>query len=91
LVFLHERKDTWYFKPSDEKKIFMISINKVYGIHIYFPVTFVIKLNIPTFAFRFTQGRVAERLGRGLQNLVQRFESARDLHISISFRDAFFI
>ena len=24
-------------------------------------------------------GRVAERLGRGLQNLVQRFESARDL------------
>ena len=24
-------------------------------------------------------GRVAERLGRGLQNLLQRFESARDL------------
>lgn len=24
-------------------------------------------------------GRVAERLGRGLQNLVQQFESARDL------------
>jgi hypothetical protein len=27
-------------------------------------------------------GRVAEWLGRGLQNLVQRFESASDLHIS---------
>ncbi len=26
-------------------------------------------------------GRVAERLGRGLQNLVRRFESAPDLHI----------
>ena len=25
------------------------------------------------------KGRVAERLGRGLQNLVQRFKSARDL------------
>lgn len=27
------------------------------------------------------KGRVAEWLGRGLQNLVQRFESARDLQI----------
>ena len=26
-------------------------------------------------------GLVAERLGRGLQNLVQRFESARDLNV----------
>ncbi len=26
------------------------------------------------------EGLVAERLGRGLQNLVQRFESARDLN-----------
>ncbi len=32
------------------------------------------------FAIRLTQGPVAERLGRGLQNLVQRFESARDLN-----------
>ena len=31
------------------------------------------------FGFLFQKGRVAERLGRGLQNLVQRFESARDL------------
>ena len=29
-------------------------------------------------------GRVAERLGRGLQNLVQQFESARDLGRGIS-------
>ena len=28
-------------------------------------------------------GRVAERLGRGLQNLVQQFESARDLNKNI--------
>lgn len=27
------------------------------------------------------RGRVAEWLGKGLQNLVQRFESARDLHL----------
>jgi hypothetical protein len=27
------------------------------------------------------QGLVAERLGRGLQNLVQRFESVRDLQL----------
>ena len=31
----------------------------------------------------FKQGRVAEWLGRGLQNLVQRFESALDLQIFI--------
>ena len=30
-------------------------------------------------------GRVAERLGRGLQNLVQQFESARDLNESPFF------
>jgi hypothetical protein len=36
--------------------------------------------NITTFAIHLTNGRVAERLGRGLQNLVQRFESARDLN-----------
>jgi hypothetical protein len=29
------------------------------------------------------KGRVAERLGRGLQNLVQRFKSARDLNTNI--------
>ena len=29
------------------------------------------------------KGRVAERLGRGLQNLVQRFKSARDLKKSL--------
>ena len=39
---------------------------------------------IPRKATEFTMfapaiGRVAERLGRGLQNLVQQFESARDL------------
>ncbi|MEY3565074.1 MAG: hypothetical protein RJA23_1244, partial [Bacteroidota bacterium] len=34
---------------------------------------------IPKFAFQLI-GRVAEWLGRGLQNLVQRFESARDLY-----------
>ena len=28
------------------------------------------------------KGPVAERLGRGLQNLVQRFESARDLRVN---------
>ena len=28
------------------------------------------------------KGRVAEWLGRGLQNLVQRFESARDLKVN---------
>lgn len=29
------------------------------------------------------KGRVAERLGRGLQNLIQRFESARDLFFTL--------
>lgn len=39
------------------------------------------------------QGRVAEWLGRGLQNLVQRFESARDLQYQKHPKqwDAFFI
>ena len=32
-------------------------------------------------------GRVAERLGRGLQNLVQQFESARDLNKNPSFNE----
>jgi hypothetical protein len=68
----------------------MDSINKVYEIRINFKVTFVIKLIISTFAFRFEKGRVAEWLGRGLQNLVQRFESARDLNKSISKGDTFF-
>ena len=36
----------------------------------------------PTFAFRKANGRVAEWLGRGLQNLVQRFESARNLSLN---------
>ena len=31
----------------------------------------------------YTQGRVAEWLGRGLQNLVRRFESVPDLHYLI--------
>jgi hypothetical protein len=31
------------------------------------------------------KGRVAEWLGRGLQNLVQQFESARDLKIFFLF------
>ncbi len=35
-----------------------------------------------TFGIPRRKGRVAERLGRGLQNLVQRFESARDLQIT---------
>ncbi len=34
----------------------------------------------------FQKGRVAEWLGRGLQNLVQRFKSARDLEFSLSDR-----
>jgi hypothetical protein len=38
------------------------------------------------------KGRVAERLGKGLQNLVQRFESARDLAIErLPKRRPFFI
>jgi hypothetical protein len=46
---------------------------------------------LPKFAPVQKQGRVAEWLGRGLQNLVQRFESARDLkaiasrHESVGF------
>ena len=32
-----------------------------------------------TYSFKIDQGRVAEWLGGGLQNLLQRFESARDL------------
>jgi hypothetical protein len=37
-------------------------------------------------------GRVAERLGRGLQNLLQRFESARDLNLKkIPLKRDFFI
>ena len=36
--------------------------------------------------FAASDGRVAERLGRGLQNLVQRFESARDLTLLIIIR-----
>ncbi len=35
--------------------------------------------NFVSFAPAVKNGRVAERLGRGLQNLVQQFESARDL------------
>ena len=35
------------------------------------------------------KGRVAERLGRGLQNLVQRFESARDLTESLALAGFF--
>ncbi|MFM2251304.1 MAG: hypothetical protein RLZZ358_2234, partial [Bacteroidota bacterium] len=35
-------------------------------------------------------GRVAEWLGRGLQNLVQRFESARDLFKKHPYRVFFF-
>lgn len=33
------------------------------------------------FAFLVKNGRVAEWLGRGLQNLVQQFKSARDLRV----------
>ncbi len=40
--------------------------------------SFVVAKIICKFAFQ-NIGRVAEWLGRGLQNLVQRFESARDL------------
>jgi hypothetical protein len=36
-------------------------------------------------------GRVAEWLGRGLQNLVQRFESALDLKIKAPSAGAFFV
>ena len=36
-------------------------------------------------------GRVAEWLGRGLQNLLQRFESALDLHKKHPDKGAFFI
>lgn len=38
------------------------------------------------FALDFEKGRVAEWLGRGLQNLVQQFESARDLKIFSFFQ-----
>lgn len=37
------------------------------------------------------KGRVAERLGRGLQNLVQRFKSARDLKKSLQETAGIFI
>ncbi len=38
------------------------------------------------------KGPVAERLGRGLQNLVQRFESARDLQKSLTkMSETFFV
>src|ERR1041385_5392871 len=37
------------------------------------------------------KGRVAEWLGRGLQNLVQRFKSARDLRFTFYFASAFLI
>jgi hypothetical protein len=37
------------------------------------------------------KGRVAEWLGRGLQNLVQRFKSARDLRFTFYFSSAFLI
>ena len=36
-------------------------------------------INFHIFAIPFYKDRVAEWLGRGLQNLVQRFESASDL------------
>ncbi len=54
-------------------------------------ITFLLSFTFYTFAIRFTKGRVAERLGRGLQNLVQRFESARDLYNSIPIWGAFFV
>ena len=43
-----------------------------------------------TFAFHLQNGRVAEWLGRALQKLVQRFESALDLKKEHSDRDALF-
>lgn len=39
--------------------------------------------------YLFQKGRVAEWLGRGLQNLVQRFKSARDLKFPLCFACAF--
>ena len=36
-------------------------------------------------------GRVAEWLGRGLQNLVQRFKSARDLNVKAAWIQAAFL
>ena len=47
-----------------------------------------------TFVSPNANGIVAERLGSGLQNRVQRFESARYLQLSllkIKFQQAFFI
>src|SRR5204863_7407140 len=41
--------------------------------------------------YLFQKGRVAEWLGRGLQNLVQRFKSARDLRFPLCFISAFLI
>jgi hypothetical protein len=37
------------------------------------------------------KGRVAERLGRGLQNLVQRFDSALDLRKSLRNAEGFLL
>ena len=48
--------------------------------------------NICKFANHITNGILAERLGSGLQNLLQRFESARCLNKKASvFTEAFFI
>ena len=41
-------------------------------------------MNLKVYSFAIHQGRVAEWLGRGLQNLLQRFKSARDLKKSLA-------
>ena len=62
---------------------FSFLIFGVYVVKNYYPLNphpknFCFTKNSLNFAPAY-QGRVAERLGRGLQNLVQRFESAPDL------------
>ena len=45
----------------------------------FFAASFASFNIIPTFVNTITKGRVAEWLGWALQNLLQRFESGRDL------------
>ena len=60
----------------------------MFGLNLIIVVIVKFDLLLPFFnqdllILHFNDGRVAEWLGRGLQNLVRRFESARDLRIKL--------
>ena len=62
----------------------MFKLRLVFGLNLLIVILVKFDLLLPFFPqdlliLQFVNGHVAEWLGRGLQNLVRRFESARDL------------